>query len=222
MPATVTRPADPARPPRSLGPKAAIAAEVAFVAAIALVLFTSGGRSDPSRAVLALEFAIPPGDAPPAPVVRDRSREVKQLLGSAGLGDFAALQASSEHDCARADLEGVSDCTWVDKAGEKREGRFTVVDRELARLSEGGTGPRPRNPAEATAVVGAVLAGRNVSERPACTRMSGDRHAGRALPLPPGTYDCLLPGGGERGTLRWQWNPDGTVARETFGTPHRG
>ena len=116
----------------------------------------------------------------------------------------------------------MSDCTWIDTAGHAREGRFTIVDRELARVSEGGTGPRPRTAAEATAVVVAVLARRDVAGRPACTRLSGDRHAGRALPLPPGTYDCLLPGGGERGTLRWQWNPDGTVARETFGSVHRG
>ena len=106
MPASVTRSAHPARPPRSAGARLAIAAEAAFVVVVALVLLTSGGRTDPSREVLAREFAIPPGDASRRVVVRDRSREVQRLLGSAGLGNFAALQASSGHDCSPADSDG--------------------------------------------------------------------------------------------------------------------
>ena len=148
------------------------------------------------------------------------------LTNGGGALNFDQLKGAHSASCKQSGSEHsqpVFACTWLASDGTQQQGEWVLESGSLARVSEGGdTGSPPSDASAATAEVNKVVQERGASGNEACVKRSSAVIQGNTVGLGQNNFVCLLldssgaplQANGSPVAENWNWNGDGTVAKE--------
>jgi hypothetical protein len=148
------------------------------------------------------------------------------LTNGGGALNFDQLKGAHSASCKQSGSEHsqpVFACTWLASDGTQQQGEWVLDSGNLARVSEGGdTGSPPSDASAATVEVNKVVQERGASGNEACVKRSSAVIQGNTVGLGQNNFVCLLldssgaplQANGSPVAENWNWNGDGTVAKE--------